>query len=228
MYCIAKTKKGIQCKNKCKIDEFCGVHKNGKEVQEKFGQTVSNRSGSTRNGYAVSIANAHKITISYEQILSRNLELGIDDGQCYYCDIDLTNAEKNNDHLIPSCNTTHKIFGHNNSLNKVPSCSKCNGSKGGKVNSNFAKWLKSEPRNWDDNKIEILFNWISKNQEYLYLNDNLVDVIIKVHETINLIHKTLQECSSSNSNVTIQIINALIKSLTNDEKKEIIITPIII
>lgn len=33
MYSIAKTNKGIQCKNKCKIGEFCGRHKNGKKVE---------------------------------------------------------------------------------------------------------------------------------------------------------------------------------------------------
>ena len=56
-------------------------------------------------------------------------------------------------------------------------------------------------------------------QEYLYLNDNLVDVIIKGHDTINLIHKTLEKSCSLESNVTIQIINTLIKTLTDDEKK---------
>ena len=150
-------------------------------------------------------------------------ELNIDYAQCFYCEIDLSTVEKNNDHLIPSCNTTYKIYGHNNCLNKVPSCSNCNGSKGGKVDNQLKKWLKSRC-NWDDIKITKLFEWIMKNKEYLYLNDDLVKIIENGHETINLIHKTWEKCANNkNLSVKLETVNAILSTLSDDEKMLVVL-----
>ena len=209
MICRAVVKKtGKKCECKVKFGgDFCGRH--NKPDTNKFGQDVKSRAGSTRNGYANTYANNNSKPTTEEQVKKRNEELGINPDICMYC---LINHKEDNDHLIPQCCITESIYGQNNSLNRVPSCSQCNGKKQGKVNDKFKLWLK-EYCNWSQNKIDNLFNWINKNREYLFINKEGCEYLEKQYKHINMIHDIFQKSCENKED----IMNNLLKNIAQDK-----------
>ena len=100
-------------------------------------QTVKDRSGSTRNGFANSVSNYNKKEIPDKLLLERNELLEINKNICFYCH----QPSKTNDHLIPTVNQKKQIYGDNNLLNGFPCCKDCNSSKGEKIGKDRDNWL---------------------------------------------------------------------------------------
>ena len=135
-----------------------------------------------------------------------------------YCKIQ---PKKDDDHLIPTCNTKYSVYGHNNNLNRVPSCSLCNGKKGGKVHSEFKLWLK-EYCNWPQDKIDNLFKWIEENKKYLYLDKKNCDYLNEQHKYINTCHDIFQKSCENKQDIISNIIKHIAKDSTlRDKAKQI-------
>ena len=212
-------KKGLQCEFPNKEGtNFCGIHQNSRHQnsRKKKGQNIKNRAGSSRNGFATSVANNSEIIVTEQQVLERDNYLGIEKNVCFYC-----NQEAGvTDHLIPSCNTTKHIYGSNNELNYVPSCAKCNGSKGGKVDKELEGWLKL--KGWNEEKIIRLRKWIIDNKEYIYLSNRDVKYIEETNISITKFHVTAEECVRLRKKVDFEIIKEYINNLSKEEKNEIL------
>lgn len=213
MKCIAIKKSGQPCGCKAKFGDFCGTH-NKPTTNNNFGQDVKSRAGSTRNGFNNTFAKNNSISITQEQVEERNQILNIIPNMCIYCNVKPKEAD---DHLIPQCCTKNSIYGHNNTLNKVPSCGLCNGSKGGRVNSQLKVWLK-DYCGWCENKIDILFNWIEKNKDYLYINKKGCNYLDDQHKNINLIHDIFQKSCENKEDIMINIIKYIAKDSTLRDK----------
>ena len=201
--CTANTKHAGPCKCNAKIDGLCmRHHKIRTGNNNNHGQDVRSRAGSTRNGFNVSYANHNSVEPPPELVKERNEKLDIKDGLCLYC-----GEEGNtNDHLVATCNTKYSIYGQNNSLNIVPCCRSCNGSKGGKVNSQFKKWLKDN-HNWSQDKISVLFIWIEENKEYLLLD--AVQYLNGEHQTINILHDIMDKSAKNKESTMENLIKHL-------------------
>lgn len=208
MICIAIQGNGKQCKNKVKYD--CGVC--GKHIKStsnnNFGQDIKARAGTSRNGFNNTFAKNNCKEITPEEISERDKILKIIPNMCMYCKIKPKEA---NDHLIPQCRTQNSIYGQNNSLNKVPSCNSCNGSKGGKVDDEFRVWLKDKC-NWSGKEISDLFDWIDYKRSYLYLDEKKCDYLNKQHKHINKFHNSCQKACINDED----IITTFIRDMAND------------
>ena len=206
MKCQATLKKGSPCTYKAKSgSNYCGLHEKCKGITIKLGQNVKNRAGSSRNGFATSVSNNSEIIITEEQINERNKTLEIDHTICLYCDKKANTI----DHFIPSCNTTESIYGCNNKLNCFPSCSKCNNSKGGKVNQKLKEWLPTRSPKWNPEKIDILINWCDNNKKYLYLSNEDIEYIQKNKEIIDKTHETWEECAKTKKSLNLETMHKL-------------------
>ena len=204
MMCIAICDHGRQCSRRSKNTEFCIQHLNqhSKIKSIKCGQDVKSRAGSTRNGYNVSFSNYNKEEISEEQIKQKNEELQINPNICFYCK---TSNKEDGDHLIPTCKTKTSIYGQNNALNIVPSCKKCNSSKGSKEGEELKYWLKTYC-NWDITMIDNLFITIEKNKKYLYFNKADSDYLNSQHIHINNFHEVAEKCAKEKKNIHEEMI----------------------
>ena len=208
MICCAIVKKtGNKCCNPAKNINFCGIH-NKKNNVEKFGQNVKSRAGSTRNGFNVTAANIYSELVTDEQIMKRNNILEINNKICMYCK---KNAKTDDDHLIPTCNTSKSIYGQNNSLNKVPSCSTCNSKKSAKVDEELKLWLNDYCK-WSKIKIDILFNWIKDNKKYLYLDEKICNYLNVNHQHINKIHEIFQSSCEKKEDIMSNLIDYLLQN----------------
>ena len=196
MKCIAIKKSGQSCGCKAKFGDLCGTHHRSNN-NNSFGQDVKSRAGSTRNGFNNTFAKNNIISISQEEIKERNQILNINHNKCMYCKV---KPKEEDDHLIPQCCTRESIYGNNNALNKVPSCSLCNRSKGGKVNLDLKVWLKKYC-SWSENEINILFNWIEKNKHNLQINKQDSDYLDEQHKHINKIHNILQKSCENKEDI---------------------------
>ena len=219
--CSAIKKDGIKCMYKTKCGNFCGIHNTDRSKNKKFGQTMVDRAGSSRNGMAVSVANSINISITDEQILYRNNLLGINDNECFYCKNIFTKDRPSvKDHLIPTCSTKTNVFGQSNILCIVPSHSDCNGSKSGKTDIKFKIWLENT-HNWTDERINTLFKWIEDNKEFLYLDKQLVDYLEISNKIINKFHETCHDCAKTQKNIILPISNEIVNSMTFDQINEL-------
>lgn len=219
MKCNAIKKSGEPCGYKAKFGNFCGRH-NKPNTNNNFGQDVKSRAGSSRNGFNNTFAKNNSKLVSQDEVKERNDLLKIDPNFCMYCGNKQKEAD---DHLIPQCCTKNSIYGHNNILNKVPSCSLCNGSKGGKVNLQFKEWLK-DYCGWSENKISILFNWIEKNKDCLYINKEGCDYLDEQHKTINLIHNLFQKSCENKEDIMDNIIKYIAQhKILSDKTKQIML-----
>ena len=171
-------------------------------INNKFGQDVKSRAGSTRNGFANTFANNNSNSTTEKQVKERNEELGINPDICMYCNI---NPKEDNDHLIPQCCTKNSIYGQNNTLNRVPACSQCNGKKGGKVNHEFKLWLNKYCK-WSQNKIDILFNWINKNKDNLFINEEGCKYLEEQYKHIDMFHEIFQNSCKNKEDIMINFI----------------------
>lgn len=213
MLCEVVKKSGEKCTYKAKFGKFCGIH-NKSKGNNNFGQNVKSRAGSTRNGFNNTYAKNNSILVTQEELEKRNRQLDINPDICMYC---CDKPKEANDHLIPQCCTTNSIYGHNNNLNRVPSCSSCNSKKGGKVNLELKLWLK-EYCNWSENKINKLFDWIEKNKEYLYLDKEKCDYLNEQHKYINICHEIFQKSCENKEDIMDNLIKYIAKDSTLKHK----------
>ena len=214
MLCKAHVKKtGKKCECKAKFGDFCGRH-NKPTTNNSFGQDVKSRAASSRNGFANSYANNNSKSTTENQVKERNKELGIDPDICMYCN---NNPKKDNDHLIPQCCTRKSIYGQNNNLNRVPSCSKCNEKKSGKVNDEFKFWLKDYCK-WSQNKIDNLFNWINKNKDNLFIDEEGCNYLENQFNHINMIHDICQKSCEDNEDIMDNIIKYIAQDKLSSEQ----------
>lgn len=180
-----------------------------KSKKKNFGQNVKSRAGSSRNGLANTYANNNSKPTTEKQVKERNEDLGINPDICMYCNI---NPKKDDDHLIPQCCTKNSIYGQNNSLNRVPSCSQCNGKKGGKVNDELKLWLKDYCK-WSTDKIHNLFKWINKNKDYLFIDEEGCNYLEDQYKYINMFHDISQKSCENKEDIMIN----LLKNIAQDE-----------
>ena len=205
MSCYATTLKNTQCKKNANENGLCWQHVLTKS-NKKFGQNAKSRAGSTRNGFNVSVSNTCSKDVLPEQITKRNDDLQIDINMCFYCK---DNIYTDDDHLIPSCRTQLSIYGQNNMLNRIPSCKTCNGSKGGKTDEEFKKWLQSNCH-WEDEKIKILFEWIEINTDNLYLDKETVEYLNTQHVHINKMHDIMQQSAEKKEDIMTNLIKHIV------------------
>lgn len=148
----------------------------------KRGTGVKGRDGSTRHGAVNTYGRHHGPEITEEEIVQRNQLLKIDPAKCFWC----KRVDRQCwDHAHPCCNTERREYSFENALNMVPSCTGCNGTKGGKL---LVKWVESL-ENWSAEEKVTYIKWLNGNKNKLLITDpEDLDYMERFFKVSNSIH----------------------------------------
>ena len=162
----------------------------------KAGTGVKGRDGSTRHGYIISFSKYNSERITEADIDERNARLGIDPKICFWCKL---SDKQCGDHLLPACNTKHSCYSFSTALCIVPSCSFCNGLKGGKL---IEEWVKELPAlGWKPDQIKNLVEWAEENKAKLVLQKEDIEFVEKQFPIINKFHAELEDCVRTKTDI---------------------------
>ena len=166
----------------------------------KAGTSVKGRDGSTRHGYIISFSKYNSEPITEADIDERNARLGIDPKICFWCKL---SDKQCGDHLFPACNTKHSCYSFSTALCIVPSCSFCNGLKGGKL---IEEWVKELPAlGWKPDQIKTLLEWTAENKSKLVLQKSDVEHVEGQFPVINKFHAVLEDCARTKTDISKRI-----------------------